>query len=105
MPLFERPQLERIELAKGQTQSWPGRAHFELTVLQGRVWLTHSGCADDFFVKAGQSLQLQGLHIVLEAETESVLHLQDLNSRQRPTTGPWAAGQFQPPADMAPGCT
>jgi len=64
-----------IDLQPGQVITLPnGRDHW-LLVLQGRIWLTQSGDADDHFLQAGQRLLL-GNHafVVVQAEDGRPAH-------------------------------
>ena len=55
-------------LAAGQTQSLPEGAATVLHVVNGLLWLTQSGDANDHFVAAGQSIALRGSRVVVQAE-------------------------------------
>lgn len=55
-------------LPQGQILSLYPRQPSHIHVLQGRLWITSSDSHDDYFVDAGESLQLAaGAHVVLEA--------------------------------------
>lgn len=58
-----------ISLHAGQVITLPNSRDHWLLVLQGRVWLTQSGDADDHFLQAGQRLLLGNHgHVVIEAD-------------------------------------
>lgn len=57
------------DLHAGQVITLPNSCDHWLMVLQGRVWLTQSGDADDHFLQAGQRLLLGNHdHVVIEAD-------------------------------------
>lgn len=57
------------DLHAGQVITLPNSRDHWLLVLQGRVWLTQSGDADDHFLQAGQRLLLGNHeHVVIEAD-------------------------------------
>ena len=61
-------QMHHHPLAAGQTRALDVTARTELHVLCGVIWLTQSGDANDYFVRAGQFMALAGTRAVVQAE-------------------------------------
>lgn len=99
---MSRPQ--DFELANGQALHL-GKAQGQiLRCVRGRIWLTLAGDADDYFLDAGQQLQLpdSGVAVVIEGMGASRCHvvsgrvfavlLRRLRTRHQKDPAPWAAG-------------
>lgn len=71
MPQFLKPTLTTApvtRLAAGQTRVINASEGTTLTVCQGRLWVTEPGCAEDFFVHAGQQLHLRHNGTLVQAD-------------------------------------
>ncbi len=71
MPQFLQPTLPPTpftRLAAGQARVVNTSESTTLTVCQGRLWVTLPGCAEDFFVHAGQQLRLPRNGALVQAD-------------------------------------
>lgn len=53
----------------------PGPASWLITCRSGLVWVTREGCLDDWVLRGGESMRLQGRGIILGALRDSELEL------------------------------
>ena len=56
-------------LSQGQCQTLQAKAHMQLHVISGRLWVTMAHDANDYFVGPGQALELKAGRVTLEADS------------------------------------
>jgi hypothetical protein len=92
------------ELARGEALSLDiGPGPRELSVTEGRVWLTQSGALEDVWLQPGQSVLLaSGARVVVEGYPAAKFQLlvppaacrvQRRKASAAPASGAWAAGR------------
>ncbi len=93
---FELAHSQALSLGKAQGQI--------LRCVRGRLWITLAGDADDYFLDAGQTMQLpgSGVSVVIEGMGSSrcqvasgrvfAVLLRRLSSKRQKDPAPWAAG-------------
>ncbi len=93
----EKGEALRLEIGPGT------RA---LQVVQGRVWLTQSGCSGDLWLEAGQSVELDaGQEVLIEAWPEAQFQLlvpPCMKLRRAVWTWPRLLRAWQPSSSCAP---
>lgn len=74
---------ESLTIAAGQAMSVTAPVAQSLQIRRGRVWVTVAGQGDDYWLSAGQFLNVAAnSHVVIEADkNSSVVHIQQLSTR------------------------
>ena len=100
--LFTKGSQQSLALDAGQVMSVQTAAAETLQVISGRVWVTVSGQSDDYWLGAGQYLNVAaGAHVVLEADKgRSLIEVR----QQTPTAIPAARSVRRQPLAMPDKC-
>lgn len=92
---------ESLSIGAGQAMSVIAPVAQTLQITQGRVWVTVAGQGDDYWLSAGQFLNVAAdSHIVIEAiKSNSVVQIQQLSTR---LPSPTARAGFSKPLGANP---